>query len=294
MVSVPEAFSILETNLPNSTTSVYALPDAKNHILSQNLYSPISMPPFRQSAMDGFALHLHDSLEYVVIGEIKAGDTHTLSLLPGEAVKIFTGAAVPDSANSVIPIEKVSVTQNGITLHESPKENSNIRPVGEQITKDALALEKGTFLNAAAIGFLAGLGFTSVPVHPKSKIGIIVTGNELTKPGLPLEYGKVYESNSIMLQTALEQAHFSAIQLYEVNDDFQNTKNTIATALSLNDVLLVSGGISVGDYDFVYRALMELQVETLFYKVNQKPGKPLFAGKLNSKTIFALPGNPQD
>jgi molybdopterin molybdotransferase len=292
MVSVQDAFSILKNNLPESKEVEYSLLQARKHVLSQNLNSPINMPPFRQSAMDGFALCLHDALEYDIIGEIKAGDTHQITLLPGQAIKIFTGAAVPDSAQAVIQIEKVSVRESVLQLQEHPKSGVNIRPIGEQNAKGDLALERGTVLNAAAIGFLAGLGFTSVTVYKKPTVGILITGNELVKPGNPLEYGKVYESNGVMLQTALKDAFFDTITLYEVNDDFENTKNKLQQALSENDVVLVSGGISVGDYDFVAQALKELEVETLFYKVNQKPGKPLFAGKLKDKIIFALPGNP--
>ncbi|QIH40155.1 molybdopterin molybdotransferase MoeA [Flavobacterium sp. Sr18] len=292
MVSVQDAFSILKNSLPEYKEVQYTLLQARNHVLSQAINSPVNMPPFRQSAMDGFALCLHDTLEYDIIGEIKAGDTHQMTLLPGQAIKIFTGAAVPDSAQAVIQIEKTSVKEGIMYLHEQPKSGVNVRPIGEQISEGGLALEKGTMLNAAAIGFLAGLGFTSVMVYKKPSIGIVITGNELIKPGNTLEYGKVYESNAIMLQSALNDAYFDAITLYEVNDDFENTKNKLHDALSDNDVVLVSGGISVGDYDFVARALKELEVETLFYKVNQKPGKPLFAGKLQDKIIFALPGNP--
>lgn len=292
MVSVQEAFSILKNSLPESKEVEYTLLQARNHVLSQALYSPINMPPFRQSAMDGFALCLHDALEYDIIGEIKAGDTHQITLLPGQSIKIFTGAAVPDSAQAVIQIEKTSVKEAIVQLQEQPKSGINVRPIGEQISEGDLALEKGTVLNAAAIGFLAGLGFASVKVYKKPTIGIVITGNELVKPGNPLEYGKIYESNAIMLQSALSEAYFDAIVLYEVNDDFENTKNKLHDALFANDVVLVSGGISVGDYDFVARALKELMVETLFYKVNQKPGKPLFAGKIEDKIIFALPGNP--
>lgn len=292
MVSVQDAFSILKNSLPESKEVEYTLLQARNHVLSQALYSPINMPPFRQSAMDGFALCLHDALEYDIIGEIKAGDTHQMLLLPGQAIKIFTGAAVPDSAQTVIQIEKTSVKEGIVCLQDQPKSGDNVRPIGEQISEGDLALEKGTVLNAAAIGFLAGIGFTSVMVYKKPTVGIVITGNELVKPGYPLEYGKVYESNAIMLKSALSDAYFDTIALYEVNDDFENTKNILHDALSANDVVLVSGGISVGDYDFVARALKELEVETLFYKVNQKPGKPLFAGKLYDKIIFALPGNP--
>jgi molybdopterin molybdotransferase len=292
MISVQEAFSTLQNNLPTLQEVAYPLFQARKHILAQSLFSPINMPPFRQSAMDGFALCLHDALVYEIIGEIKAGDSHLVELLPGQAIKIFTGAAVPDSAQAVIQIEKVAANGTQLLLEELVLPETNVRPIGEQISAGDLALEKGTLLNAAAIGFLAGLGFTAVTVYKKPKIGIVVTGNELTKPGMPLEYGKVYESNGIMLQSALLDSYYDAVTLYEVNDDFENTKNILQEALTTNEVVLVSGGISVGDYDFVARALKELHVETLFYKVNQKPGKPLFSGKLRDKMIFALPGNP--
>lgn len=292
MISVQDAFSILKNNLPPLQQVEYSLIQARKHVLAEDIFSPINMPPFRQSAMDGYALCLFEGLEYEIIGEIKAGDSHLVNLLPGQALKIFTGAAVPDSAQAVIQIEKVTEKEGRLYLEEVVKQETNVRPIGEQISVGELALEKGTLLNAAAIGFLAGLGFTSTKVFKKPNVGIVVTGNELTKPGEPLEYGKVYESNGIMLKSALKEAYFENVTLYEVNDDFENTKNKLAEALSANDVVLVSGGISVGDYDFVARALRELEVETLFYKVNQKPGKPLFAGKTKNKIVFALPGNP--
>jgi molybdopterin molybdotransferase len=292
MISVQEAFSILEQNLPALHKVEYSLSQARKHILAESLLSPINMPPFRQSAMDGYALCLHDDLVYEIVGEIKAGDSHLVELIPGKAVKIFTGAAIPDSAQAVIQIEKVAANGTQLLLDELVLPETNVRPIGEQISKGDLALEKGTLLNAAAIGFLAGLGFTHVPVYQKPKIGIVVTGNELAKPGTPLEHGKVYESNGIMLQSALIDAFYDAVTIYEVNDDFENTKNILQDALTNNEMILVSGGISVGDYDFVAKALKELRVQTLFHKVNQKPGKPLFAGKLNNKMIFALPGNP--
>ena len=292
MISVQEAFSILEQNLPALHKVEYPLFQARKHILAESMLSPINMPPFRQSAMDGYALCLHDDLVYEIVGEIKAGDSHLIELLPGQSVKIFTGAAVPDSAQAVIQIEKVAANGTQLLLDELAEPETNVRPIGEQISKGDLALEKGTLLNAASIGFLAGLGFTHAVVYKKPNIGIVVTGNELSKSGTPLEHGKVYESNGIMLQSALIDAYYESVTLYEVNDDFENTKNKLQDALTTNDLVLVSGGISVGDYDFVARALKELQVETLFYKVNQKPGKPLFSGKLNDKMVFALPGNP--
>lgn len=250
------------------------------------------MPPFRQSSMDGYALCLHESLVYECIGEVKAGDAHEIALVPGQAVKIFTGAAVPDTAQAVVQIEIVKRMESTVQLDKQLVIGMNVRPIGEQIASGDVALEKGTVLHAAAIGFLASLGFTSIKVYSKPKVGIVVTGNELVQPGTPLTHGKVYESNGSMLQSALYDAFYSEVNLYDVNDDFENTKKELKKALFANDVVLVSGGISVGDYDFVAQALKELDVETLFYKVNQKPGKPLFVGKQKEKMVFALPGNP--
>lgn len=292
MITVSEAFSILQNNIPTPQEENSALLEARKKTLSQSILSPIHMPPFRQSAMDGYAVCIHDNLTYQIIGEIKAGDAESFILKPGQAVKIFTGAPVPDTAQAMIPIEKVTVAQSVLTVQSVPKREDNIRPVGEQIKKGELALEKGTELDAAAIGFLAALGITTVSVFKKPSVGIVVTGNELLNPGTPLTYGKVYESNGVMLEAALMDAYYHEVTCYTVKDDFESTKDTLQTAIEKHDVILVSGGISVGDYDFVAQALHELQVKTLFHKVNQKPGKPLFAGKVNEKMIFALPGNP--
>ncbi len=292
MIQVNEARSILINNTPSSKEIKLPLLKALNHVISRDVFSPINMPPFRQSAMDGYAINIHDSLEYKIIGEVKAGDAHSIILNSGEAIKIFTGATVPNSANAVVQIEKTTSTDANLQLTELINIGKNIRPIGEQIKEKELALSKGTILNPAAIGFLAGLGITEVFVYKKPKIGILVTGNELIQPGNILEYGKIFESNSIMLQTALFNSNYKLVTNYQVNDDFLNTKEKIQQALEENDILLISGGISVGDYDFVKSALDELQIETLFYKVNQKPGKPLLAGKKEDKLIFALPGNP--
>ena len=292
MISVKEAFSILKSNIPPSKVVEIPLLEALNFCLAVDVFSDINMPPFRQSAMDGFALNVHNSMVYHVIGEIKAGDSHKIALKQGEAVKIFTGAAVPDSANAVMQVEKTILNNDILALKESIQFETNIRPLGEQIKKNGIALAKNTILNAAAIGFLAGLGITNVSVYKKPSVGILVTGNELVEPGKELEFGKIYESNAIMLQAALLDSGFKNIKTYKVDDDFLNTKNSIENALQENDIVLISGGISVGDYDFVEAALKELKVQTLFYKVNQKPGKPLLLGKIEEKLVFALPGNP--
>ncbi len=293
MISINEAISFIKNNVKAlSQSTIKKVEKAGGYELFEDVLSPINMPPFRQSAMDGYALNLHDSLSYKLIGEVKAGDEHKLELKQGEAIRIFTGAAVPDSANAVMMQEKVELNDNTITIAHQVTPEINIRPLGEQVNTGDIALKKGTKLTPAAIGYLLSLGITEVSVFKKPNIAIVTTGNELISPGQELSHGKIYESNSKMLLSALYNLKFYDVTLYKVEDDYNKTVETLNTALNNNDLVLITGGISVGDYDFVGKALGELEVEELFYKVKQKPGKPLFFGKKNNTNIFALPGNP--
>ena len=293
MISISEAIDIVKNKcLPLLKETTKPLEKAGGYKLSSNIYAPINMPPFRQSAMDGYALNWHDKLTYTVIGEIKAGDNHQPILKKGEAVRIFTGAPVPDSANTVIMQEKISRNENTIKLDDPITINLNIRTVGEQVKKSQLALAKDTKLTPAAIGYLSSLGIKEVNVYQKPTIAIIATGNELIEPGLHLEYGQIYESNSKMLLSTLYSLKFYDVTLHKVKDDYNETLNTLDKVIKGHDLVIISGGISVGDYDFVGEALKALHVEEHFYKVNQKPGKPLFFGTKEDTYIFALPGNP--
>ena len=293
MITVEEALDLVNKNIvPTNKEETKPVSKALNQTLSEDVHSPINMPPFRQSAMDGYAVNLHDKLQYKLIGEVKAGDGHNPVLNKGEAVRIFTGAAVPDSANAVVIQEKVERIDDRINVENQIPLQDNIRPLGEQVKQDDIALKKGTKLNPAAIGFLTSLGITEVTVYSKPSIAIIVTGNELIEAGQPLSRGKIYESNSDLLQNALKDLYFINVSIYKVEDDYSKTRNMLEKVISENDIILISGGISVGDYDFVGKALNEIGVEQIFYKVKQKPGKPLFFGKKEERVIFALPGNP--
>ena len=293
MISVNQAIAIVQSSVePTSQTEYIDISKAHRYVLRNDIVSEINMPPFRQSAMDGYALCLHDDFTYKLVGEVKAGDPINPIVKKGECVRIFTGAPVPDTANAVIIQERVSVDEDCITIDWAVKSDNNIRPAGEQVKKGQTALKKDTLLTPAAIAFATSLGVTEVAVYKKPSIAILVTGNELIKAGKSLQYGQIYESNAVMLTSALIGVGFNKITNYKVADNYKDTLSLLKEIISNHDMVLVSGGISVGDYDFVGKALGALSVTELFYKVKQKPGKPLFFGKKENKIIFALPGNP--
>ena len=293
MISISEAISIVKNNSkPLLKQTKKSVEKAGGYHLYEDIYSPINMPPFRQSAMDGYALHLHEDLTYTLIGEVQAGNASRLQLKKGEAVRIFTGAPVPDTANAVMMQEKVKVDGNTISITHKINQELNIRPLGEQVKQGDLALKQGTKLTPAAIGYLSSLGITKVSVYKKPNIALVTTGNELIEGGQELTYGKIYESNSRMLLSALYSLKFYDVTIHKVEDDYHQTLSKLNEVINANDLVIITGGISVGDYDFVGKVLKELQVKELFYKVKQKPGKPLFFGKKHHTSIFALPGNP--
>src|SRR6185436_12766271 len=230
----------------------------------------IDIPAFPQSSMDGYAISFegwktHKRLR--IVGEVAAGSNKTFDLSPENAVRIFTGAAVPSGADTVIMQEKIRV-QNGelIVDDETLKQGTSVRPKGSEIKSGGLALEKESVLSAAAIGFLAGIGIAEVKVYPNPSISIIITGNELQQPGQVLQYGQVYESNSFALKAALEQLLFDNIQILYTTDKPEITTATLKKALEQSDVVLLTGGISVGDYDFVFRQPPIVEYKNCFLK----------------------------
>ncbi len=268
------------------------LKDALDYVVAKDVTSKIDMPPFRQSAMDGYALHLYDDFTYTVVGEVQAGDNNDPILRKGEAVRIFTGAPVPTSANTVVMQERVNVVGNKIIIEEPPKVNTNIRPKAEQIKVGGIAINKGTTIKGVHIGFLASLGVTKIIVSKKPSVAIVVTGNELVALGMHLSYGEIYESNGAMLTAVLNELGYKNTSVVTIKDDYDTTKNVLKDTLGKHDVVIVTGGVSVGDYDFVGKAFNAIGVQEIFYKVKQKPGKPLFFGKKEGASVFGLPGNP--
>lgn len=292
MIQVEDALSIIAAQSCQMPIRKIKLGKSLHYILAESIYSPIDMPPFRQSAMDGYAFKHSELQQFQVVSTAQAGGFFNKKINEDEAVRIFTGAFVPDDLDTVVMQEHTNRVDDSLEISKMPLCLANVRAKGEQVKKGELVLEKNTLITPAAIGFLAGLGITELLVYAKPKVAIVVTGNELVSPGKRLSKGKIYESNSIMLEAALSEMGISKIKKVRVKDNFLQTKKVLKECLTRFDIVLVSGGISVGDYDFVKEALLQNGVQELFYKINQKPGKPLFFGKINQTIVFALPGNP--
>lgn len=294
MISVAEAKKIIDDSVKPMKSKTVLLSDAWDTVVAEDVFALQDIPAYPQSSMDGYAFafeNVHKKL--LVIGESAAGNRSHFAVTPNSASRIFTGAAVPDGADTVVMQEKVQVKNGQLIIEDDGlMKGSNVRNRGSEIKKGDVALAKGTYVSAASLGFLAGIGITQVPVHPKPVITIVVTGNELKTIGEPLEYGEVYESNSFALTAALKHFHLSPLKIVRAEDDPAVIKNIMQQALANSDMLLMTGGVSVGEYDFVTKVADECGVQPLFHKVKQRPGKPLFFGMKGEKVIFGLPGNP--
>ena len=297
MVTVEEAKRSILSHTAVLNSERCALADAVGFVLSEDILAGFSLPSFRQSSMDGYAI-LHTDISEInstlpVVGESKAGKAEKRMLEPGTAIRIFTGAPVPDGATAVIMQEHTSLENGNVIIHEYPvAENKNLRNIGQQIREGDVALPAGTFISAGTVGFLTGLNIAEVSVYRKPRVGILVTGDELVKTGDTLYHGQVYESNSSMLAAALKKEGIEEVEIYYSEDDLQATIESLKILSDRNDVVIATGGVSVGDYDYVGKALEAIGAETIFYKIRQKPGKPLLFAKTEETNFYALPGNP--
>lgn len=291
MIAVPEALSLIQRSITSNTVVEINISDALGYVLAQDVVSKIDLPPFRQSAMDGFAVRFWDKKQFLIKGEIQAGSNQEISLHKGEAVRIFTGARVPVDADRVIMKEHVEDLTTHIRV-VSLQEKTNIKAQGEQIKRGDVVLSKGVELNTAALSFLAGLGVDKINVYKKPSIAILISGNELLQPEDPWQEAKTYDSNSYILKLFLKRLGVKEVSLHYVKDDPQQCVAIVAKLLEHCDFIIATGGISVGDYDLMWDAFHKNKVKEVFYKINQKPGKPIYFGLKNDTVIFGLPGNP--
>jgi molybdopterin molybdotransferase len=296
MIPTSEARRHIISNMAPLEAGLISLSEANGLVLSENIFAPLDFPAFPQSSMDGYAFSFEGyrmSGKLKITGKVAAGEGNIPALAAGQAVRIFTGAAIPEGADTVVMQEKCVVSDGSLSfLDASFVKGDHIRSVGSEIMKGELAMEKNMRLTPAAIGFLAGMGITHVAVYPPPSVCIIVTGNELQEPGTPLSPGRVYESNSRTLIAALRQFQVSSISVERVNDDLEETTRVLEKALMGYDMVLLNGGISVGELDFVLKATERCGVDRVFHRVRQKPGKPLYFGMKGEKVVFGLPGNP--
>ena len=294
MISVEEAKGIIRENACRLNHQRVPLLKATGRVLARDIIAPYSIPAYPQSSMDGYAFAFRAGYRtYKLVGEMAAGSTKEFKLKEGDAIRIFTGAAVPAGADTVLMQEKARI-EDGLLIIEldGVVPGANVRPVGSEIEAGSRALPAGALLTPAAIGFLAGAGITEVDVYPLPKVSIIVTGNELQTPGEPLVYGQVYEANSFTLVSALGKLGVEPLGLYRGADDPVQLTEILWNALEESDVVLMTGGVSVGDYDFTTLAFDACGVQKVFHKIKQKPGKPILFGVKDKKLVFGLPGNP--
>lgn len=291
MISITTALEIASEQEIEKTIKEISLKESQGFWLAEDITSPFDLPSFDNSAMDGYAVS-GISESYQIIGEIPAGSTAEYALEPGEAMRIFTGAKVPEKTTAVVMQEKTSVDGSNLSVADTVNEGQNIRRKGNELALGQTVFAAGHLISPATVGLIGSLGKDRLKVYQKPDVRIISTGNELVPPGSPKDEGQIYESNSYALSAALRRYGFSCQQSKHIKDDFSAIKGGIADFLDRSDVLLLSGGISVGDYDYVKQALEENGVTELFYKVFQKPGKPLYFGRREDTFVFALPGNP--
>lgn len=293
MIDIEEAQrTILEFVTPLETEKVSVF-QGLNRVTPEDHVAPWDIPPADNSAMDGYAF-CHATLSgdrLRVTGFLPAGEARSLPVAPGEAIKIMTGAPVPPGCDTVVPIEDVKEEGEWIRLAPTAKPGTHIRSRGEDIRQGNVVIPAGSLLRPQEIGMLSAMGSTSLAVYRKARIAILSTGDELLEPGSTPAPGKIINSNSYSLAAQVLDAGGDPVMLGIAPDTLEDTCEKIKAGLNA-DFLVITGGVSVGDRDFVKLAIEELGGTVSFWKVNMKPGKPLAFAMLQGKPIFALPGNP--
>ncbi len=280
---------------PLSEEDTVGLHDAHLRTLSRDVPSPMNVPPHDYSAMDGYALRhadLQGASRLRVIGRSFAGHPFDGVVSEGECVRIMTGALIPDGCDTVVMQEQATSEGTEIVINGKHSPGENIRRAGEDIPLGTLALRAGQVLRAAELGLLASLGLSKAVVFRKLRVAIFSTGDELLQPGIPLKPGRIYDSNRYTLHGLLsELGGVEILDMGNIRDDRGAIKSTLLAAALNADVIITSGGVSVGEADYVKELLGEIG-EVVFWKIAMKPGRPLAYGKIGHSHFFGLPGNP--
>jgi molybdopterin molybdotransferase len=291
LLSLEEALKRILGRVTALGPEAVLLAAAAGRVLAEDARAVVDLPPFASSAMDGFAVRSADTPGRLpVVARIAAGVPAQRELADGEAMAIATGGVVPAGADSVVPIENVVENGNSVEI-PAVVLGDNVRPRGGDIAAGEVVVPSGARLRPAQIGALAAGGVDRVVVGRRPRLAVLSTGTELRRPGEPLEPGQVYEANGVLLQAVFAAAGAEVVTLPAVADDESSHREALERGLAA-DVLVTSGGVSVGPHDLVRRILAELGVEEVFWGVAVKPGKPLAFGLRGSTLVFGLPGNP--
>jgi molybdopterin molybdotransferase len=303
MLEFEEALARVLAAVPAPTSEHISLNEAAGRVLAERIRSPLDLPAFDNSAMDGYALRATDvasakpdsPVRLRLAGRVPAGETFAGHVTAGTCVRLFTGSPLPSGADAVVMQEETRVEPSaaGEVLILAPVEpGENIRLRAGDVKQGSTLAEAGELLTAGRIGLLAAVGLPSVPVGRQPVVGLLATGSELQEPGLPLAPGRIYESNRIALAAVLKRAGAVPVTFPLVNDVLAATRAALAEAFRQCDAVVTSGGVSVGEMDFIKHAFEQMGGELQFWKVAIKPGRPFVFGRYRGKLLFGLPGNP--
>lgn len=300
MISIEQAKKIISENLNNPGTEKIELKNSPGRVLAENVFAPDNSPLFDNSAMDGYAVNWADVSEAAdgneitlpIIGESAAGIEYKGSGSNNSAVRISTGAKVPEEFDTVVPIEQATEDGDKLTVLSVSKKGQHIRKAGEEYKKGNLLLETGTEITPAQIALLASIGKSELEVYAKPKVTIITTGSELVPYDAHITGSQIRNSNAIMLEKAVIHSGGEAAGTVHVEDNLKKTIDELEKASASSDIILMSGGVSVGPHDHVKSAAEHVGFKELFWRVNQRPGKPFYFAKRNNCMLFGLPGNP--
>lgn len=302
MISVQEALQILHENMPVPETNIVSLDEAYNRCLSEDIKAPESSPRYTSSAMDGFALQWSDCATVSkqcpamlqIIGESQAGIPFSGEVVPGTAIRISTGAMLPAGADTVVRVEDTESSGDQVSIFAVRELGQDVRLEGEEFNTGDLLFHKGDTLGARELALLAAVGVTKVPVFTNPSVSLLVTGTELAPPdATDIKPHQIRDSNSIMLASAVRETGAILRSISHVKDSLEQTINAVKEAAESGDsIILCSGGVSVGRHDHVKEAALAAGFKELFWKIRQKPGKPLFVCRRKDTLLFGLPGNP--
>lgn len=296
-MSVTQAKNFIQQYLHTVTEDeVLSIHDSLGRVIASDVMSPYNVPNHNNSAMDGYAFrHADGSKQLTIIGTAFAGNPFIGKLSAGECVRIMTGGVIPSGADTVVMQERTIADAGQLTITELPKLGANIRLAGEDLKSGQTVLSCGHIIKPADLGLLASLGIANINVYRRLKVAFFSTGDELVGVGNPLAEGQIYDSNRYTLYGMLERLGVAITDLGAIPDNPQLLEHTLLTAASEHDVVITSGGVSVGEADYM-KTLLAKHGEVLFWKINMKPGRPLAYGKIHTNNhsahYFGLPGNP--